>query len=151
MKKETLTVETNSNGTIIYRNADGERHNPDGPAIIYADGSKSYYINDKLHNPHGPAVIYDDDYKAYWINDQRHNPNGPAVVYSDGHKEYWINDQRHNPNGPAVVCASGYKAYYINGKRLTKSEFKAWQAQQSAPLHNETLTIHGIKYKLTAI
>ena len=82
MKKETLTVETNEHGTTTYRNASDQRHNPNGPAVIYADGSK---------------------------------------------------------------------AYCINGKKLTKSEFKTWQAKQDAPLHNETLTIHGIKYKLTAI
>ena len=82
MKKETLTVEKNSNGTIRYRNADGKLHNSNGAAIIYSDRSKSYYIN---------------------------------------------------------------------GKPLNKTEFETWQAKQSAPLHNETLTIHGIKYKLTAI
>ncbi len=47
MKKETLTVEKNSNGTIRYRNADGKLHNSNGAAIIYSDRSKSYYINGK--------------------------------------------------------------------------------------------------------
>ena len=105
MNKETLTVETDEYGTIRYYNAEGDLHNPHGPAVIFADGGKQYYINDKLHNG----------------------------------------------NGPAIVGANSYKAYYINDKLLTEAEFKAWQAQQSAPLHNETLTIHGIKYKLTAI
>ena len=104
MKKETLTVETNTNGTIRYFNADGKLHNPNGPAVVYADGSKRYYINDKLHNENGPAVVY----------------------------------------------ADGSKFYYINDKRLTEAEFKAWQAKQSAPLHNTTATIDGIEYTLTA-
>ena len=47
MEKETLTVETNENGTIIYRNADGDFHNPNGPAVIYADGCKAHWINGK--------------------------------------------------------------------------------------------------------
>jgi hypothetical protein len=104
MKKEKLTVYTNSSGTISHYNADGELHNPNGPAVIYPDGGKSYYINDK----------------------------------------------RHNPNGPAVVMADGYIEYCINDKKLTKAEFKDWQAQQSAPLHNKTATIDGIEYTLTA-
>jgi len=128
MKKETLTVETDEHGTTTYRNA-----------------------SDQLHNPHGPAVIYADGDKYHWINGELHNANGPAIARADGSKEYYINDQRHNPDGPAVVYSNGSKAYYINDKKLTKSEFKTWQAKQDAPLHNETLTIHGIKYKLTAI
>jgi len=82
MNKETLTVETDENGTITHRNASGQ-----------------------LHNAHEPAVIYSD----------------------------------------------GDKAYYLNGKPLTEADFKTWQAQQSAPLHNTTKVIDGIEYKLTAI
>ena len=110
MKKETLTVETDEYGTITYRNADGQLHNPHGPAIVCANGEKWYYINGKLHNPDGPAVI--------WVNGQ--------------YKEYYIKGQRHNPNGPAIVRANGEKSYYINDKLLTKAEFKAWQTQQTA-------------------
>jgi len=67
MKKEKLTVETDEDGTIRYYNAEDELHNPDGPAVIYADGHKFYYINGKLHNPDGPAVIWPDGVKDYWI------------------------------------------------------------------------------------
>jgi len=104
MNKEKLTVETNEDGTVTYRNADGYFHNPHGPAVVCATGGKSY-----------------------WINDQLHNPNGPAVIYPDGDKFYYIND-----------------------KELSEVEFKAWQAKQSAPLHNKTATIDGIEYTLTA-
>ena len=104
MNKETLTVETDEYGRITYRNASGQLHNPNGPAIIWADGSK-----------------------FYWINGKRHNPNGPAMVYADGRKEY-----------------------YINGKKLSEAKFKAWQAEQTAPLHNKTKVIDGIEYTLTA-
>jgi hypothetical protein len=67
MKKETLTVEKDDLGTVTYRNADGELHNPDGPAIIDADG-EWHYINGQLHNPNGPAVIYANGHKEYYIN-----------------------------------------------------------------------------------
>jgi hypothetical protein len=103
MNKETLTVEKDEDGTITYSNADGDFHNPYGPAVVYADG------------------------EWHCINDQLHNPDGPAVIYANSHKEY-----------------------YINGEELTKAEFKTWQAQQSAPLHNTTATIDGIEYTLTA-
>ena len=109
MKKETLTVETDEHGTTRYRNEYGELHNPDGSAVVHADGDKSY-----------------------WINGKRHNPNGPAVVCADGYKAYYIKGNLHNPDGPAIVYANGSKSYFINGDMLTKAEFTAWQAQQTA-------------------
>ena len=127
MKKETLTVETSERGTITYRNADGQLHNQNGPALVHTDG-----------------------YKAHYINGQLHNENGPAVVFADGDKEYYINDKRHNPNGPAIVYPNRDKYYYINGEELTEAEFKACQTKQPAPLHNKTATIDGVEYTLTA-
>tara|TARA_R110002167_G_C12235274_1_gene610276 strand:+ start:60 stop:377 length:318 start_codon:yes stop_codon:yes gene_type:complete len=71
MKKETLTVETSTNGKITYRNASGELHNANGPAIVYADGYKAYFINGERHNPDGPAIVFADGCKAYYINGKR--------------------------------------------------------------------------------
>jgi len=68
MKKETLTVETNEHGTITYHNADGDFHNPNGPAVIYADGRKEHWINGELHNENGPAVIYSSGDKEHWVD-----------------------------------------------------------------------------------
>jgi hypothetical protein len=151
MNKEKLTVETDEEGTTTYRNASGQLHNPDGPAIVYADGSKEHWLNGKLHNENGPAAIYADGFKSHWIHGKLHNSNGPAMVHADGSKEYYINGKLHNPHGPAMVNSNGKKWYYINDKELTEAEFKVWQANQSAPLHNKTATIDGIKYKLTTI
>jgi hypothetical protein len=149
MNKETLTVETDEEGTIRYRNAEGDLHNPDGPAIVYANSHKEYWINGKLHNPDGPAITRADGNKEYWINGKRHNPHGPAITWANGSKAHYINGQLHNANGPAVVW-DGDKLYWINGKELNEAEFKTWQAQQTAPLHNKIATIDGIEYTLTA-
>ena len=108
MNKETLTVETDEYDTIRYYNADDQLHNPNGPAVVYADGDKWHYIKGRLHNE-----------------------NGPAIACANGSKFYWINGQEHNPNGPAVVYANGDKSYFINGKKLTEAEFKTWQAEQT--------------------
>jgi hypothetical protein len=151
MNKETLTVETDEYGTIWYYNADDQLHNPNGPAVSYSDGDKYHYINGELHNPNGPALIWENgQHKEYYIKGQRHNPNGPAIIRPDGSKSHYINGQLHNPNGPAVIGSDGGKWHYINGNLLTEAKFKAWQVEQSAPLHNETATIDGIEYTLTA-
>ena len=68
MTKETLTVNTDEEGATMYRNADGEIHNANGPAVVCASGYKAYYINDELHNPDGPAIVCADGGKAYYIN-----------------------------------------------------------------------------------
>jgi hypothetical protein len=89
MNKETLTVETDEEGTITYRNADGDFHNPHGPAIIHADGRKEHWINGEFRNPHGPAIVGSGSYKAYLINGQLHHPSGgPAIVIADSCKAY---------------------------------------------------------------
>ena len=101
------------------------RHREDGPAVEYANGDKSWYINDKLHREDGPAVVYADGSKSWYINGKRHREDGPAVVYADGSTTWFINDKCHREDGPAVEYADGYKAWYINGKHLTEEEFNA--------------------------
>ena len=43
-------------------------HNSYGPAVIWKDGTKFYYINNKLHKLDGPAIIWPDGYTEYCIN-----------------------------------------------------------------------------------
>jgi hypothetical protein len=39
-----------------YRNADGELHREDGPAIERGDVSRVWYINEEQHREDGPAI-----------------------------------------------------------------------------------------------
>ena len=55
-------------GTKRWYNEAGQLHNPDGPAIIYANGAQHWYFNDKLHRTDGPAIIGSDVYQEYWIH-----------------------------------------------------------------------------------
>ena len=59
-------------GTIYYCKKDTKiSHNPYGPAIIWKDGSKFYYIEDRLHRLDGPAVTFVGGNHEYWINGER--------------------------------------------------------------------------------
>lgn len=61
MRKESgMTRTVSSVGTIIYRNADGDRHREDGPAAIYANGNQYWYKNGECHREDGPAIVYAD-------------------------------------------------------------------------------------------
>ena len=59
----------------------------------YNDGSILYYKKDTKiwHNPYGPAFIWEDGSKFYYIDDKNHRLDGPAVILKDGREEYWIN------------------------------------------------------------
>jgi len=48
-------------GTSIY-------HREDGPAAIYSNGDKEWYIKGLLHREDGPAVIYSDGELEWWLN-----------------------------------------------------------------------------------
>ena len=50
-----------------YRNAKGQLHRIDGPAIISGDYYKAWWFEGNLHRVDGPAII-DDDFQTWWIN-----------------------------------------------------------------------------------
>lgn len=115
------------NGAIyqrVYRNANGDRHNPIRPAVTewYNDGITIREIQ-------------------FWIDGQRHNPNGPAWkwFFPDGSIKgvaFWINGKKHNPNGPAMeqLDLDGtiyHREFWVNGKELTEEEFLALKPTKS--------------------
>ena len=69
-------------------------HRLDGPAVEFADGSKSWYVDGKSHRLNGPAFEYSDGYKEWCIDGKRHRLDGPAVEYADGSKSWWVDDKR---------------------------------------------------------
>ena len=61
--------------------------------------------------------------KSWFLNDKLHREDGPAVEHSDGNKEWWLDGKRHREDGPAIEHANGYKAWWLDGKQLTEEEF----------------------------
>ena len=59
----------------------------------YNDGSIYYIKKDTqlIHNPYGPAIIWRDGTKLYYINNKCHRLDGPAKIYADGEERYYIN------------------------------------------------------------
>jgi len=60
----------------------------------YINGDILYYkkYTQLVHNPYGPAIIWKDGSKFYYIEDRLHRLDGPARIYSNGEEQYWIND-----------------------------------------------------------
>ena len=64
-------IETNDNGTKFYYKDKARTilHREDGPAVVYADGDKSWYFNGKRHRMDGPAIEWNNNSKIWYIND----------------------------------------------------------------------------------
>jgi|TARA_R110000772_G_scaffold64176_5_gene143503 hypothetical protein len=104
MDKEQY-IKTTQYGTEYYSDkAMTVRHREDGPASVYSDGDKYWYINGKLHREDGPAVLIDTDgvgeVDKYWyINGKRHREGAPAVEWAGGGKDWFINGKHMNEDG----------------------------------------------------
>ena len=76
-----------------------------------------------LHHTDGPAVIQANGTKVWYVNDKLHRLDGPAIEWAGGVKEWFVNGNRHRLDGPAIEWADGTKTWYVNGEFLTEEEF----------------------------
>lgn len=56
-KIQSKTFKTAYGKYTIWTNEKMEFHREDGPAVVWENGCKNYYVNGKLHRLNGPAVI----------------------------------------------------------------------------------------------
>lgn len=66
--------------------------------------------------------VYDNGTRKWYLNDKLHREDGAACEYANGRKEYWLNGKRHREDGAAVEYANGYKLWYLNGEEVTEEE-----------------------------
>ena len=63
--------------------------------VVNQHGARGYYNSaDQLHRTDGPAVIWADGTKLWFQNGQCHRTNGPAIEFVNGTKEWYINGER---------------------------------------------------------
>lgn len=55
-------------GNKRWRNDAGMLHREGGPAVIWWNGSKSWFRNGERHREDGPAVERQDGYREWWIH-----------------------------------------------------------------------------------
>ena len=118
---------------------------------VYADGTKKWYLNDKLHRQDGPAIEWANGGKKWYLNNEFHREDGPAVEWANGDKEWYFKGKRHRQDGPAVEGTTGYKEWWLNGERLTEKEWRA-KVQPSQPnCEGRLIEIDGKTYKLIEV
>lgn len=115
---KTQYIIRNKEGTFYYKNrAMNIFHREDGPAIEWATGTKTWYLNGKLNREDGPAFEREDGTKRWYLNGKLHREDGPAFEQADGSKEWWL-----------------------NGREVTEAEHKRRTKKEP------TITIEGISF-----
>lgn len=101
-------------------------HNTEGPAVIFENGRKLYYLWDcliKEELPDGTIIDYDsprvektDSCIEYYNYEKLHSTDGPAVIYSNGDK-YWFQYGKihRDEDKPAIEYPSGEKRWFKHG------------------------------------
>jgi hypothetical protein len=87
-KRDTITP-----GSYKERWVDkkGGLHREDGPAIIYNNGSYSWYKHGAFHRVDGPAVSM-PSWEGWFIDALYHREGGPAYTNKmNGNKQYFLN------------------------------------------------------------
>ena len=138
MNKYFVTVDAKGT-TRWYKDAKGTvLHRTDGPAIEWANGYKSWWLNGRLHRTTGPAIEYADGSKNWYLNGRLHRTTGPAIEYADGSKNWYLNGRRHRTDGPAIQWPGhplGDNRWFLNGKHLTEQQHR----DLTAPIQEMTV------------
>lgn len=79
-------------GVIEYRDAQGRRHNPVGPAVVHPDRGTFWLITGR--DPDEVRADWWFGYWAWWWHGHLHRANGPAVKWGNGKVEYRFNGQK---------------------------------------------------------
>lgn len=78
-------------------------HRDDGPAIIYKNGTKMYYLEGKTSRKNGPALIVPHEVAR----------RGNGVI------EGWYQDGvQHRIGGPAIIRLDGTEIYFEYGRKI---------------------------------
>lgn len=113
---DVVTMEPRADGGQEWRNAKGEWHRTDGPAVIVGDGERlEWYKNGKLHRDDGPAVVYKDGREAWYQDGLLHRDGAPART-GHGNSEWFERGKLHRIGGPAMETADGSLYWYENGE-----------------------------------
>lgn len=89
------------------------------PAVVYADGTREWWVDGLRHRDGGPAVVDADGSKEWWRNGRLHRDGDkPAAIYASGTREWWVDGRRHREDGPAVIWPNDDKRErWLRGER----------------------------------
>ena len=63
---------------------------------IEKDGTKRWWLHDKIHRTDGPAIEWANGTKVWYLNGRLHRTDGPAAEYSNGDTDWYLNGQHYS-------------------------------------------------------
>jgi hypothetical protein len=118
-----------------------------GSAVIWADGTREWWVDGACHREADPAVISADGSKAWYRRGKLHREGGAAIIYEDGSQSWWIDDELHRDDGPAVRGADGHDAWWRHGRNLT-AKVEAWSAENAFPPFDQWTEAQQVHFML---
>ena len=130
---EVLTRIVRTDGSIVYLAGEHDntpqagkfRHRRNGPAQIFSDGTKEWWIDGKMHREGYPAHVRGDGSWIWYHLGKIHRDDGPAICFKDydGSRnqpgvdiyEWWCHGKKHREDGPAIEITNGSFVYMVNG------------------------------------
>lgn len=86
----------------FHLDLDNNLHCDDGPAVLYHDGGREWWIHGQKHREGGPAVVHPAGGEEWWWKGGKHRMHAPA--YTNGHHvEWWFHSALHREDGPAII------------------------------------------------
>ena len=121
--KPQIFQTTQSGCTFYYKDVDHKYlHRKDGPAALYNNGGKEWWVNGKRHRDNGPAIITALGSKSWYTHGRQHRDGGPAVIWFDGEQEWHHNGKLHRLDGPAREWKT-MERFFVNGVEYTAQQF----------------------------
>ena len=71
--------------------------------------------------------INENGTKRWYLDDRLHRLDGPAVECTFGNKLWYINGKKHREDGPAAEWATGTKGWYLDDEFLGKDAEGFWE------------------------
>ena len=116
-------------GNKIYKDENGDHHNPFGPALITRSGNTYWYKHGQLHREDGPAIESNNGEKKYWIEgvqlteeefeEEQLGPILEQPQIDEFGTEIWRNKDgklHRDDDLPAMTYENGNKYWYKNDK-----------------------------------
>lgn len=92
----------------------------DDEKIVWMDWNWNKHRDNDL-----PAIVWKDGTLSWYKRGVKHRDNGqPAVIFPDGHKEWWVNGKLHREDGPAIIRAEGHIFYFRDGIEYDNDRFQ---------------------------
>lgn len=140
----TSTRTVDEHGTTIYRNAAGQLHREDGPALEYVDGRKYWFQHGYLHREDGPADMTSEAVWGWYVKGKPHRSGGPAISKKDGSQHFYLHGKRYSKS-----TYKTFEAAHAAGKEI--AVLKASLEHQARIRRGADVLIGGKRYALVAV